>query len=226
MRKCGGTGRKMSASLLAGRHIFDSGTHAWLEWQAKGGGATCLTQRLTICQRERRRSVPRHTSRCMPTTGRTNIAPTAASSVAPSAKVATGIYVPARAASTLTKPALAGVDQNRCDSPESLRLNDHLSSRRRSVRCFATPRPQHLQPNAQRAVSTARRSSPNVEGVSKTLATTSKAKSVVSTHRKSAVAGKRLLAQKGHGRHRRHVVSKTARHRHVRGPSSHKMRDM
>lgn len=195
------SGAKNVRIVIGRRHIFDARTHAWLEWQAREGSYV-LDPTFNY--------MPTRTAELSPATyvpfyaydGARKYRAKNAGSSEPAAQVATGTYVPARTALTFARPALAGAGPK----PD-------VSST--PVRTITT---QNLQLNGQRTVSSVRRSSPNAEGVSKTRATTFKAKSVVSTHRKSAVAGKRALAQKGHGRHGRHVVSSAARPRHVRGP--------
>jgi hypothetical protein len=233
-------GAKNVRVVIGRRHIYDSGTHAWLEWQAKEGSYV-LDPTFN--------DMPTRTAEISPATyvplyaydGEHKYRANAASSVAPSAKVATGIYVPARSASTLTRPTFAGVGSRPSVSspPARILTTQHLQRNAQptvsttwrssstvgskptvSSTPVRTATTQRQQLNAQRTVSVARRTSPNVEKVrpSRVVVASSKTKSVVSTHRKSAVAGRRLLTQKGHTRHRRHIASKAARLRHVRGP--------
>jgi hypothetical protein len=225
-------GAKNVRVVVGKRHIYDSGTHAWLEWQTREGSYV-LDPTFN--------DMPTRTAEISPTTyvplyaydGTHKYRANAAGFVAASAKVATGTYVPTRTAPSLTKPALAGVGSRSSVSATPARIattqhpqpNVHrpVSIAPRSAQNIgtrlavsATPvrvaTTQYRQSNIQPTVSNARPSSSNFEGVSKTPATTSKAKSVVSTHRKVA------LTQNGHVRHRRHIVSKTAKRRHVRGP--------
>lgn len=186
--------------VIGKRHLFDSGTHAWLEWQTKEGSYV-LDPTFN--------DMPTRTAEFGSATyvplfaydGAHKYRANGAGSIAPSVNVATGMYIPSHTALSLTEPVLAGAGPKPSVSATPVRL--------------ATT--QHLQLNAHRTVSTARRSLSNVEGVTKTRSTTSKAKSVVSTHRRSAGAGKRLLAKKSHTRHRGHIASK-AKLRHAKSP--------
>ena len=209
MRK---SGAKNVRVVIGRRHIFDSGTHAWLEWQAKEGSFV-LDPTFN--------DMPTRTAEISPATyvalyaydGAHKYCASNTGFVAPPTRVATGTYVPARTTSISARPVLAAVPSRPTVPPTPARTLATQGSQLNAQRAV-TVATQHSQLNASTTVSVARRTLPTAEKVrpSKVVVSSSKTKSVISTHRKVAVT------QKGHGRRRRHIASRSARSRHVRSP--------
>ena len=185
-------GAKNVRVVIGKRHIYDSATHAWLEWETKEG-----SYMLDPTFNE----MPTKTAELDPMTyipfyaydGEHKYRAANAGFVAPTAKVAAGygshFYVAGGAGSNFAQPKLSGAGPRQSFS---------------ATPKYATTNTQHRQPELQRSSSNVRRVSSNVAGLRQPQAIVAapNARSVIKVQPKpTAVAtatrtGRPLLAQK------------------------------
>ncbi len=182
MRRNGATNVRV---VVGKRQIYNTITHAWLEWETKEGSyvldPTFNEMPTKTTQLDAMTYIPlyaydgEHKYRAVNT-----------GFVVSAARVAAGygnqLYVPATARSTLAQPSLSGVGSGRSSSATTK---------------YATPNAQHRQPNVQRSSSNAYRSSSNVAGLrqSKTVAAPN-VKRVITVQPRPAKASSSLSTQR------------------------------
>ena len=165
-------GMKNVRVVIGKHHIYDSATHAWLEWETQQGNYV-----LDPTFNE----MPIKTAELSPMTymplyaydAEHKYRATHAGFVVPPTRVATGnygnhVYTPANAGSTLAQPTFNGFGSAQ---PSSVTTR------------YAAVGSQHSQPTYQRSWSNAQNSSPTVQGIRRPgTVTTSNVKYVIPAH--------------------------------------------
>jgi hypothetical protein len=165
-------GAKNVRVVIGKHHIYDSATHAWLEWETRDGSYV-LDPTFNEMPEKKAELSPMTYIPLYAYDGEHKYRAANAGFVTPTARVATGygnhVYVPAGAGSTFAQPALGGT-----------RSGQYSSSTTR----YATLSTQRPQPDYQHSWSNVQRSSPTVQGIRQpgTIAAAPNVKYVVPAH--------------------------------------------